>query len=92
MTAIIVNDRGEVFTHWASACSISVSGYETYYSVPQFARPKTIVIGDNDFTPYSLRNSRRRHYTINKPYLFSTVEAAQKARDRMWGLRIAVVS
>lgn len=92
MTAIIVNDRGEVFTHWASACDVSASGYETYRSVPQFAKPKTIVILDNDFTPYSLRNSRRRHYTVNKPYLFNSIEAAQKAVRRMGFRRVAIVS
>jgi hypothetical protein len=91
MTAIIVNDKGEVFTHWASACSISVSGYETYYSVPNFAKTQTLFIRDNDFTPYSLHKSRRRHYTINKPYLFNSVESAEKARSRMWGQRTAVV-
>lgn len=92
MTAIIVNDRGEVFTHWASACDISASGYETYRSVPQFARPQTLTIEDNDFTPYSLRNSRRRHYTINKPYVFNSAEAAKKAMARMWSSRLAVVT
>jgi hypothetical protein len=91
MTAIIVNDRGEVFTHWASACSIGVSGGETYYSVPNFARTQTIVAQPNELWPAWLVRTQRRHYTINKPYLFSSKKAAERALSRMWG-RLAVVT
>jgi hypothetical protein len=93
LTAIIVNDQGEVFTHWASGCSINPSGYESYYSVPQFAKTRTIVKGDADFWPSLLSGSKRKHYTIHKPHLFPSEESARKAMRKMWGFhRMAVVS
>lgn len=93
MTAIIVNDKGEVFTHWALACTVTAWGSEEYHSVPQFGRTETVVVRDNDFRPFWLTDKHRRHYTINKPYVFSSVDTAKKALARMWPRhRLAVVS
>jgi hypothetical protein len=94
-TAVIVNDRGEVFTHWASGCTISASGYETYYLIPQFAKTRTITIGEWDFIPSSLLFSKRRHFTINKPHLFSSVRSAETCLRKIvrhYGRRCAIVT
>lgn len=92
-TAIIVNDKGEVFTHWAMRVSFTASGAEDFYMVPQFYKTYTVVFDENNFWPMSMANSRRKHYTVNKPYVFSSVRTAERALKRMRGYyRAAIVT
>ena len=81
VTAIIVNSRGEVFTGWHSACSISPSGYESYYPVPSFQKTQTIIRKENEFWP--CWRSKRIYRTVGKPYVFSSRIAAEKAARKM---------
>jgi len=90
-TAIIVNDKGEVFTRWAMRVSFTASGAEDFYMVPQFYKTYTVVRRDNDFWPVFMEQSTRRHYTLNKPYVFSSVRAAERALNRMRGYRRAAI-
>ncbi len=91
VTAIIVNARGEVFTGWAMAISYGVSGGESFYRVPQFAKTKTLVRTEDCLWPSDI--GKRGHYTINKPYVFSCREYAEKAASKMYAVgRIAVVT
>lgn len=91
VTAIIVNDRGEVFVGWRSACSISGNGWEDYYTVPEFGKPVSTTIGPNDFRMSHQKDGDVMHY--NEPYVFSSVRAAKKAMERIYGKgELAVVS
>lgn len=93
LTAIIVNARGEVFTGWAIGVSCSVSGGEYFYRVPKFNKTETRMREAWQFWPTSMQHSKRQHYTINKPYVFSCREYAEKAANKMYGVgRIAVVT
>jgi hypothetical protein len=92
LTAIIVNDRGEVFTHWAMRVSFTPAGTELFYMVPQFAKAETLVMGEDQFAPEWRTRSKRRHFTINKPYVFSSRETAEKAMRKMRAMRVAVVT
>jgi len=92
-TAIIVNAKGEAFIRWAMGVSYTVTGAEDFYTVPVFAKQETVVIGEHDFMPCWMLKSKRRHYTLNKPYVFSSVRSAEKAMQRMYGCgRKAVVT
>ena len=92
-TAIIVNDKGEAFIRWAMRVSHTVTGAEDFYTVPVFAKQETVVVGEHDFRPCWMLKSKRRHYTLNKPYVFSSIRAAEQAKSRMYGqYRTAVVS
>ena len=97
-TAIIVNDRGEAFTGWHSACDISASGMESYRSVASFSKPRTVLHPrlqrqSGEFISYwPLQGSKRLHYTAGKPYVFVNRRAAEKALRRMHCFaRLAVV-
>lgn len=93
LTAIIVNDKGGVFARWAMRVSFTVTGAENFYMVPQFAKTETIVREPWQFWPSCMAQSKRQHYTINKPYVFSSVRSAEKAMQRMYGCgRKAVVT
>lgn len=90
-TAIIVNDRGEAFTGWASACSISVSGSESYHSVPQFFKSIRIEVKPNHFRPFGLEDGD--FYTLHEPYVFCSEESAKRTMHRIYGYgQLAVVS
>ncbi len=99
-TAIIVNSRGEAFVGWRSGCSIGVSGCEEYYTIASFTKARTILhprlTRDNNrefLTYWPYPDSKRLHYTADKPYVFSNRKTAEKAMQRMRGMlgRIAVV-
>jgi hypothetical protein len=94
LTAIIVNDNGEAFVRWAMRVAFTVTGAEDFYMVPVFAKQETVVFGDPFyFQPEWMSRSKRRHYTVNKPYVFSSVRSAEKAMQRMYGCgRKAVVT
>jgi len=90
-TAIIVNDRGEVFVGWRSAVSLSESGYETYYSVPCFARVKRVVVEPGHLRPMGTEVGDV--YYLNSPKVYGSVRAAERAARRIGGFpsRLAVV-
>lgn len=91
-TAIIVNDRGEAFCGWAWTCSIQVDGWEKWYKVPAFAIPKKITVtSETQFRPFEIEVGES--YWINRPYLFSSREAAERTLHRIYGHgKLAVVT
>lgn len=82
---VICNDRGEVFTHWASACSISPSGCEDYYSVPEFGRQQLYEHKPGDFNPHDFDLSFMHGHRVNDPHVFASRRAAEKAMRRIYG-------
>lgn len=80
-TAIIVTNRGEAFTHWASATRYSPSGAEESYLTPEFAVPKQVVVKEGDLHPFGTEVGDT--YWINEPFLYESVESAMKAMRRM---------
>jgi hypothetical protein len=91
-TAIIVTNRGEVFTHWASASRYSPSGAEEYYTVPEFGILKQVTVGPKDLHPFGTKVGDT--YWINEPHQYESERAALKALKRMELLtsrRLAIV-
>lgn len=91
-TAIIVTDQGEAFLHWASATRYSPSGFEEYYSTPEFGIPKQVVAKEGDLRPFGTEIGDT--YWINEPFLYDSVDSAKKSLSRMQLLtsrRLAVV-
>ena len=92
-TAIIVNDRGEVFCGWAYSVWLSVNGYEEGESVPVFLSPRQLVVRSNDLRPVGVENGDT--YWVNLPKVYGSERAANRAMqklDRLGCGRIAVVS
>jgi hypothetical protein len=93
MTAIIVTDLGEAFTHWASASSYSPSGFgEEYHIVPAFGIPKKVKVEKFDLHPFGTKVGDT--YWINEPFLYDSVSSATRAMKRMrlkTSRRLAVV-
>jgi hypothetical protein len=91
-TAIIVTNRGEVFTHWASASRYSPSGSEECYLIPEFGIPKKVTLESNDLHPFGTNVGDT--YWINEPHQYESEKSALKALKRMELLtsrRLAIV-
>jgi hypothetical protein len=89
--AIIVNDRGEAFVRWHSHCSLSESGFETYHSVPFFAKEKVLHYEECSLWPTEA--PKDRPWRLNRPYVFASARSAERAMRRMLCFgRLAVVS
>lgn len=89
-TAIIVTNRGEVFTHWASASRYSPSGSEECYLIPVFGIPKQVTVESN----YPFCTNVGDTYWINEPHQYESEKSALKALKRMELLtsrRLAIV-
>jgi hypothetical protein len=82
-TAIIVNDRGEVFIGWRMTWSVAVNGWEDYFRVPAFGTPKTITFKENDLLPMGKKPGDSM--TFNSPYVFSSVRSAERTLKRIHG-------
>lgn len=90
-TAIIVNDRGEAFIGWRSHCSLSESGFETYHSVPFFAKEKVLYYEKSSLWPMDA--PKDEPWRLNRPYVFASVRSAERAMGRMLCFgELAVVS
>jgi hypothetical protein len=90
-TAVIVNDRGEAFIGWFSACDISPSGFESYRSVARFGRRTLLKRGEHPlFDGYPPADC-----WVDEPRVFSSARAAARALKRIERhtlSRLAVVS
>lgn len=90
-TAVIVNDRGEAFVGWRSHVSISVSGFETYYSVPYFAKERVFRHSEGDFWPSGV--PRDELWRVDSPRVFASEQSARRSMERMMcGGQLAVVT
>ncbi len=90
-TAVIVNDRGEAFVRWHSHCSISESGFESYYSVPYFAKERVARYEECKIWPADVPRDKPWH--LDRPHVFASRQSAERAMGRMFfGGRLAVVS
>jgi hypothetical protein len=78
-TAIIVNDRGEAFVGWFSACDISPSGYESYRSVAVFARRTLLKRGTHPLFDGYPPTDR----WVDEPRVYSSARVAARAMKRV---------
>ncbi len=60
MSAIIVNDKNEVFIRWYSHCDISASGSESYRSEPYFAKQTDLNKGYLFSSKYAAKKALKR--------------------------------
>lgn len=90
-TAIIVNDCGEVFIGWRMTWSVAVNGWEDYFLVPAFGKPKTITFKENDLRPIGMEAGDSM--VLNPPYVFSSVRSAERTLKKILPRHtVAVVS
>ncbi len=80
-TAVIVNSRGEAFVRWHSHCSVSESGYETYYSVPYFAKERVARYEECGIWPSDV--PKDEPWITDRPHVFASEQSARRAMRRM---------